>query len=167
MPPPNQTAERLTIDSIASRLTDEENAFRMVLMERTIERGGPLDAEAAGREGGLHPNAPALIESLIAKRVVVGDEEGNLNFIYPVSALETSHRVSLEDGRRFSAMCAIDAMGTAFTFQQNVEVESRCSECGERISVRIEQGELAQVMPSSIRVLHVDLNKFDNWAAAA
>lgn len=167
MPLPSQPAERLTIDSIASRLTDEENNFRLTLMERTIERGGPLNVEDVGRGGGLHPNAPSLIESLIAKRAVVKDEAGNLNFIYPVSALATNHRVSLEDGRRFSAMCAIDAMGTAFTFEQNVEVESQCSECGERVSVRIEQGELAEVMPPSIRVLHVDLKRFDNWAAAA
>ena len=167
MPPPNRPAERLTIDSIASRLSDEENSFRMVLMERTIARGGPLDVEAAGRGSGLHPNAPALIESLIAKRAVVVDEEGNLSFIYPVSALETGHRVSLEDGRRFFAMCAIDAMGTAFTFEQNVAVESRCNECGERISVRIERGELAEVTPPNLRVLHVDLKRFDNWATTA
>jgi hypothetical protein len=163
----NHPDERLRVDSIASRLTDEENAFRIVLMERTIERGGPLNIEAAARGGGLYPNAPSLIDSLIAKRAVVKDEEGNLNFIYPVSALPTRHRVSLEDGRRFSAMCAIDAMGTAFTFGQDVEVESQCNECGQRIFVRIERGELAEVTPSSLRVLHVDLNRFDNWAAAA
>jgi hypothetical protein len=64
-------------------------------------------------------------------------------------------------------MCAIDAMGSAFTFEQDVAVESECSECGERISVRIEQEELTEVTPSSIRVLHVDLNRFDNWAGAA
>ena len=58
-------------------------------------------------------------------------------------------------------------MGTAFTFEQDVRVESECSECGEPIIVRIEQGELAEVTPSSIRVLHVDLKRFDNWAGAA
>ena len=58
-------------------------------------------------------------------------------------------------------------MGTAFTFEQNVEIESECSECGKRIFVRIEEGRLAEVVPPDLRVLHVDLNKFENWAAAA
>ena len=163
----NYPAERLRIDSIASRLTEEENAFRMALMERTIERGEPLDLEDPAAGDLQHPDSALLIQSLVEKRAVVKDDEGHLNFIYPVSALVTRHRVSLEDGRLFFAMCAIDSMGSAFTFEQNVVIESECSECGERVSVRIEQGELAEVMPASIRVLHVDLNRFDNWAGAA
>jgi hypothetical protein len=136
-------------------------------MERSIERGQPLDVEDPALAGLLHPDARSLIERLIDKRAVVQDEEGHLNFIYPVSALPTRHKVSLEDGRRFFAMCAIDAMGSAFSFEQNVAIESECSECGEQITVRIEEGKLAEVTPSGIRVLHVDLNRFDNWAAAA
>jgi hypothetical protein len=166
MPFRNSPDERWAIDSIASRLTDEENAFRMVLMDRCIERGEPLDVEDPAGGDLLHPNARSLIERLVDKRAAVVDERGNLNFIYPVSALATRHRVSLEDGRRFCAMCAIDAMGSAFTFQQDVEIESQCSECGERISVRIERGELTEVTPPDLRVLHVDLNRFDNWARA-
>jgi hypothetical protein len=64
-------------------------------------------------------------------------------------------------------MCAVDAMGTAFTFEQDVEIESECSECGARILVEIERGELARVEPASLRVLHVDLEKVDDWVAAA
>jgi hypothetical protein len=166
MPFRNYSAERLKIDSIASRLTEEENAFRMALMEGSIARGAPLHVEDPTLGGRLRPSARSLIERLVEKRAVVQDQEGHLNFIYPVSALPTRHKVSLEDGRRFSAMCAIDAMGAAFTFERNVEIESGCSECEERISVRIERGKLTEVTPSSIRVLHADLNRFDNWAAA-
>lgn len=162
----NQPAERLAIDSIASRLTDEENALRMALMERTIEGRGPVALRTLTRSGALDPDAESLIERLTEKRVIVQDREGHLNFIYPVSALPTRHKVSLLDGRRFFAMCAIDAMGSAFTFEQNAEVESECSECGERICVRIEQGELTEVTPSKLRVLHAVSKKFDNWAAS-
>jgi hypothetical protein len=159
-------AERWAIDSIASRLTDGERAFRMALMEDTIERGGPLNVADPTAGDVPHPNARSLIERLIDKRAVVVDEGGDLNFIYPVSALATPHGVRLEDGRRFFAMCAIDAMGSAFAFEQGVAIESQCAECGERISVRIDQGELVEVAPSHLRILHVDLNRFENWAAA-
>ena len=53
-----------------------------------------------------------IIQCLIDKDGMVVDEEAkNVNFIYPVSSLETNHRVTLADGREFTAMCAIDAMG--------------------------------------------------------
>jgi hypothetical protein len=155
------------IDSIASRLTDDENDLRMLLMARAIERGEPLDVGNLVGAGLLPPEARPLLERLVEKRVAVQDGEGNVNFVYPVSALATRHKVSLEDGRRFFAMCAVDAMGAAFTFEQNVEIESECSECGKQISVRIEEGRLAEAAPPDLRVLHVDLNKFEDWAAAA
>jgi hypothetical protein len=136
-------------------------------MARIIDRGGPLNVGDLIGAGAPPPEARSLTERLIEKRVAAQDEEGNVNFIYPVSALATRHKVSLGDGRRFFAMCAVDAMGTAFTFEQNVEIESECRECGKQISVRIENGRLAEVAPPDLRVLHVDLNKFENWAAAA
>jgi hypothetical protein len=163
----NVSPERVAIDSIRSRLTGDENDLRMLLLARTIERGEPVNVGDLIGAGVLPPKARSLSEGLVGKRVIVQDQEGNLNFIYPVSALATRHRVSLEDGRRCFAMCAVDAMGTAFTFEQDVEIQSECSECGKPISVRIERGRLAEVAPPDLRVLHVDLNKFENWAAAA
>ena len=160
-------AEQYEIDSIASRLTDAENAVRVLLMERTIEGGGPITLRTLTGGGVLHPDAGSLIERLVEKRAVVQDEEGHLNFIYPVSALPTRHKVSLKDGRRLFAMCAVDAMGTAFAFEQDVKIESECSECGAQIAMGIERGELAEVVPPTVHVLHVDLEKVDNWAAGA
>ena len=41
-----------------------------------------------------------IIQCLIDKDGMVVDEEAkNVNFIYPVSSLETNHRVTLADGR--------------------------------------------------------------------
>jgi hypothetical protein len=158
---------RYEIDSIASRLTDAENAARVVLMESTIERGEPISLSVLTGEGVLQPDAERRIEKLIEKRAVVRDEAGRLSFVFPVSGLPTRHRVSLKDGRRFSAMCAVDAMGTAFTFEQDALIESECSECGARIFVAIEGGELARVEPPGLHVLHVDLDKIDDWVGAA
>lgn len=156
--------ERLMIESIASRLTSAENDLRMWLMQYTINNGAPYniktDAAAELRD------VPTLVHGLARKRAIVLDANGNVNFIYPVSALPTHHRVHLKDGRSFSAMCAIDALGAAFTFKQDIKVESRCSECGEPIHVEVKDGRIAHHYPDSTHVLHVDLNKADNWAGS-
>lgn len=157
-------AERLMIESIASRLTSPENAFRMWLMEYTINKGAPYNVNnGAGMES---LDVPALISGLARKRAIVLDASGNVNFIYPVSAQPTHHKVHLRDGRAFSAMCAIDALGTAFTFKQDIKVESMCSECGESIHVEIEDGRIAKLCPDTAHALHVDLNRVDNWAGS-
>lgn len=106
------------------------------------------------------------IESLIENNgLVIGDNE-EVIFVYPVSALPTNHIVTMEDGRTFSAMCAIDAMGTAFTFNQNVRINSKCSNTGQEVSVIIENGEVKDYSPKTLQALHVDLNKFKNWGAS-
>lgn len=159
-------AERLLIDSIASRLTDPEKALRRSLMDAIIDSGRPVNAQELVSEGTLSPDAPVLLERLIAKRAVVVDGSGSIQFIYPVSALPTPHRVQLQDGRCFSAMCAVDALGAAFTFEQDTTVTSRCSECSEPILVRVQSGNITERHPETAHVLHVDLNQVENWAAS-
>ena len=48
----------------------------------------------------------------------------------------------MADGREFTAMCAIDAMGAAFTFHQDTEVHSVCAMCEEPVYVKIVDGKL-------------------------
>lgn len=159
-------AERLLIDSISSRLTTDEDSFRKILMNYTIDNNGPFNinyepsAELAGFD------VPGMIEKLREKQAAVIDGGGNVNFIYPVSALPTHHKVYLQDGRSLSAMCAIDAMGVAFTLRQDIKVASKCSECGELIYIQIRNGQIVELSPDTTHALHVDLNQVDNWSGS-
>lgn len=159
-------AERLDIESIVSRLTDPENAFRKWLMDYTIAHGIPFNINGGSFDRMNGYDVQAMAESLVKKRAIVMDADLRVNFIYPVSALPTHHKVFLKDGRSFSAMCAIDAMGAAFTFKQDIRVESKCSECGERVSIEIEGERIAELYPETTHTLHVDLKKVDNWAGS-
>lgn len=163
----NYPAERLRINSISSRLTGEERMLRLYLLDQIIERGAPVNINSLKQTAALRQlNTDVLIKSMVDKRVIVPDQEGNINFAYPVSALPTNHRVTLKDGRRFCAMCAVDAMGTAFTLKQDVHIESICSNCNEKITVVIENEKIAGLNPASVHVLHVDLKNVDNWAGS-
>jgi hypothetical protein len=163
----NYPAERLIIDSITSRLTGEERLLRLHLLDRIIEKGGPVSISSLIRSAApLQIETDSLIHSMMDKRIIVADEAGTINFAYPVSALPTNHKVALKDGRGFYAMCAVDAMGAAFTFKQDIGVDSICADCGQKISIAIEDEEIAELSPKSAHVLHVDLNNADNWAGS-
>ncbi len=61
-------AERLAIESIASRLTEPESAFRKWLMDYTITHGAPFNISGARKEDVGAYDVHAMAESLIKKR---------------------------------------------------------------------------------------------------
>lgn len=161
--------EQLEIDSIDSRLSKQEKMVRSYIMNYVIDNGqafnmGNLCKIADDIEGINKDEITVILDSLLNENIIAADEEGNINFIYPVSAIKTNHKVRLADGREFNAMCAIDAMGTAFTFNQDVNIESKCSNCGEDIKVSIRNGKLHSYQPIDLHILHVDLNKNSDWS---
>lgn len=160
--------EQLEINSIDSKLSVEEKKVRRYLMNYVIDNHGPFNLnnlQDIAFTLDMNVNTVKnLIGNLLSTNAMVSDEEKNINFIYPVSALETDHIVRLSDGRKFYAMCAIDAMGSAFTFKQNVTIKSKCSNTSKEINITIKDGELRDYSPVDLHILHVDLNKNTNWS---
>lgn len=105
-----------------------------------------------------------LYNTLLEKEIITMSGD-SVAFLYPVSAMETNHRVKLADGREFCSMCAIDALGSYSLFHQDTEINSLCSQTGEKIYVRIKDRQIAEYYPNDIHVVHVDLNKNKNWAS--
>jgi len=160
--------EQLEIVSIDSKLLDKEKKVRRYLMNYVIDNKEAFKINnsfgIAEDIGMTNEELNSILKSLIEKNIIVVDEDGKVNFIYPVSAIPTNHKVKLQDGREFTAMCAIDAIGAAFTFKQNVEIVSTCSNCGSAIKVTVKDGKLYDYEPDNLHILHVDLNKNANWS---
>ena len=165
----NYPSERLYIDSIYSRLSLIENKVRRLIMDYIIYNAVPFNSKKAfsnilEKLNISEEKLRQILDSLVNKNAMAMDEDNNVNFIYPVSAFNTNHKVHLSDGRVFSAMCAVDAMGSSFTFKQDIKINSKCSECSEDIFIDIKNGQLASYSPELTHVLHVDLNKNQNWS---
>lgn len=104
-----------------------------------------------------------LIKELILKDIIVVDEDGYISVVYPVSSVKTCHTVKTSD-KVFNAMCAIDSLGSTFTFNQDIDVSSTCKECGLPIQVTVENEEITNTIPSELKILHVDLSKYETWS---
>ena len=50
-------------------------------------------------------------------------------------------------------MCAIDAMGAAFTFHQDTEIHSACASCNEPVHIRIVTEKVAEYSPKNLHAL--------------
>ena len=158
------------LKNVHEKFTERQNALRLSIMNATVNLGRPFDLskdhpeilkELSMSEEEYH----RICECLIEKDGMVV-EEGKVNFIYPVSALPTNHRVTLADGRSFTAMCAIDAIGAAFTFRQNTEVHSVCTGCGEPVYIKIKDGKVEEYFPKEVHALSFPLGEFENWAGS-
>ena len=106
----NYDRERIIIDSIAARLTAEENGFRNKIINYIVDHHKPFaPADEAEQR---------MVETLRSKNALAIEEAWGANTgasIYPVSANPSRHLVTLADGRTVYCMCAIDALGCAYT----------------------------------------------------
>nr|WP_313755699.1 MerB-like organometallic lyase SaoL [Tissierella sp.] len=152
-----------------SNITDIEQRVRKTLINYVVNNGVSfninLDSVELLNLGNISSvSFKQIVNSLFLKKILRKDESGDINFLYPVSALPTNHRVTLADGRSFYAMCGIDAMGSILTFNQDIHIQSQCSQCGEKISIDIKNGNLAYLSSESIHVIHLDSDENEEWA---
>lgn len=152
------------------KLNNLQQQIRLNIMDMIIENKEPISLENAKEELSKSINADSLyiketLELFIKENIMVIND-GNIDFIYPVSAYPTIHKVTLNDGRVLNAMCAIDALGVAFTFNQDIEINSICSSTGNEINIELKDGKINKINNNDLRILHIDLEKYENWAAS-
>lgn len=133
---------------------------RLRLIDRVIETGTPINKNEAIKICGNE----SLYRLLLEKEIITANGD-DITFLYPVSALETNHKVKLSDGKNFYSMCAIDSLGSYSLFHKDVEINSICSNTGNKIYIKIKDNKIAEHYPNDIHVIHVDLNKNKNWAS--
>lgn len=157
--------------NVHKKFNDRQNEVRLFIIEFTVNNKRAFHVERDKSDvlkalSMTEEEYREIIEVLKARDGMVTDEEGHVNFLYPVSALETNHQVTLADGRNFSAMCAIDAIGAAFTFHQDIEVHSVSAVSGEPIFVKIVNGEAAEYSPKTLHALTFPLGQLSDWAGS-
>ncbi|MHA2170812.1 MAG: organomercurial lyase [Candidatus Kariarchaeaceae archaeon] len=64
-------------------------------------------------------------------------DKGKLIAAYPVSPNKSNYRVTIEDIGTGYAMCAIDALGIAYTFMKNTSIKSTLADTGESFTFEV------------------------------
>lgn len=157
--------------NVHKKFTDRQNEVRLFIIEFTVneKRAFNLDQDKEKVLEALSMSEQEyeeIVSVLLAKDGMVISEDRDVNFIYPVSALATNHHVTLADGRSFTAMCAIDAIGAAFTFHQDTEVHSMSAVSGEPVFVKIVDGKVAEYSPKTLHALTFPLGQISDWAGS-
>ena len=150
----------LDAPNIHSMMNSREAILRSVLLNTVIKGSRPFFPDETE---GKHEKS--IIESLSAKGLITFREDGAIVGVYPVSVLPTRHKVQLQDGRSFYAMCAIDSLGISYEFDQDSLISSSCRKCDLPISMEIRSGRISQINPSTTYASHVSIEKYEDWAS--
>lgn len=151
-------------------LQPKQKEIRLSIMDLIIEKERPVKLnevyEHLEKVADVDLNCiKDCIDLFVNKNIMVVDNE-EVNYIYPVSAHKTMHQVKLNDGREFSAMCAIDALGTACTFGQDIKITSMCNVTGKEINICVKKSKIHSTNNDDLRILHINLDKYENWATS-
>lgn len=145
------------VKSIALKLTETEKAIRKEILTYIIKNHKPFPTDTYKHK--------LLLQIMAEKNLLSFDEKGDVQSIYPISAIHTNKKVIFENGDWAYAMCAIDAIGCHYAFSQKVTIEGECQHCGEKLRIQVEKGKVTVLEgPEDIYILHTDLESTTNWS---
>jgi len=111
-------------------------ALRVFVYDELLARGQPPLAESiAARFAVAPPDARQALANLkIGKTILLDPSSGEIWMAGPFASTETPYRV-VGDRRTWWANCAWDMLGVAMIANEPVNIETRCTDCGERMTI--------------------------------
>jgi hypothetical protein len=118
-----------------------ERELYIWILRRFAEEGAPPREATSTEAKRLQLNVDEVCAKLADEDLVRFDAAGEATVAYPFSGRRTAHRVTF-NGRSVYAMCAIDALGMAPMFDQQIEISSRdpITDVGIRVRLVGEDG---------------------------
>jgi Alkylmercury lyase len=136
-----------------ARLTESERELYFWILRYFRTKGRPSHAEVHEAAHRLGIDAKEGLETLAREDLVHRGPDAEVAVAYPFSGRPTAHRVRFAGGREVDAMCAIDALGIAPMFGEQIEVASRDPVSGDEIRARVAPGGAVEWRPRSAVVV--------------
>jgi alkylmercury lyase-like protein len=128
-------------------VNDVDNRVRLHIYERFVADGRPPSAAETAEALGILPDeAEDAYRRLEEARVIVlAPGTTNVWMANPLSAVPTRFRVVTDDGRSWWGNCVWDGLGVLAMVGADGMVDTSCPDCGAKIELRVEDGELQPV----------------------
>jgi Alkylmercury lyase len=123
--------------ALRARLTAAQQALYFWILRRFASEGRPDSAHLRAEAARLGLDAEEAFATLAREDLVHLGADGEITVAYPFSGDPTAHRVRFPGGHQADAMCALDALGIASMFGEQIEVDSRDPVSGEEIRARV------------------------------
>lgn len=124
---------------------DQDSRVRLAVYSHFMDTESRPGVGDLARRLGLAPaEVEASLRRLASQRVLVLEGDSTqIRMAMPFSGVPTGFRVETPLGGWW-ANCAWDALGIAAMLQTDAQVEARCEDCGDALSVTVEEGRLTR-----------------------
>jgi hypothetical protein len=136
-----------------ARLTEPQRELYFWILRRFATDGRPSSREVRAAAEQLGLDGEDALETLSREDLVHRGTNDAIAVAYPFSGRPTAHRVRFPSGHEVDAMCAIDALGIAPMFGEQIEVHSRDPVSGEEIRAWVAPDGAAEWRPESAVVV--------------
>ena len=140
------------------------------ILETFVERGyAPHYVEIANHFGVAPEEGKKLLHDLTSMGLPIWLYPGTdlIASCAPFNNLPTQYRVSVDGRPGWFGQCGFESLALCWVFPgKSVRIESPCLDCGEPINVRMQNGNVLLVTPTTV-VAHVSLPAWrwrENWA---
>lgn len=131
-----------------ANLSPEEDEIRKyILKEIAINGKSPSNGQITKELKGISLSFVEDTIDKLNKADILLTRDGRVISSYPFSLIETSHKVTFNDGHEVYALCAIDALGIPYMMGADVAIRSMCPECDNEIGIVIKNGRIASHKP--------------------
>jgi len=128
-------------------LSPELQKVHRSILQSLVHRGRPLNLTECGRTAAGYDAATAIL-MLASVDLVVVDSHGNPAGAYPLTTVTTPFEVTV-DGNTIWAMCALDAVSVAPTFDVTATIRSRCPVTGISIDITMQGNRIVETSPGT------------------
>jgi Alkylmercury lyase len=136
-----------------ARLSAPERALYFWILRRFASDGRPAGADTRIEAERLGLDAEEAFATLAREDLVHLGANGEIMVAYPFSGLATAHRVRFASGHETYAMCAIDALGIAPMFGEQLAISSRDPLTDEEVRARVTPHRAADWSPAEAAVV--------------
>lgn len=143
--------EKIMKERIASaNLTPVEDEIRKLILRKFAQSGRAPTSEEMVLRGKLSADAVNQTITKLQKADLLLKEDGKIISAYPFSVGETRHKVIFKDGHEVYALCAADALGVHFAFNEDINIISKCPECEQEIRITVKEGQINSPKPRGV-----------------
>lgn len=135
------------------RVRGADRELYLWILRQFATNGRPGGSAIRGEVARIGLDYDTAKATLAREDLVHFDREGEVTVAYPFSGPPTAHRVRFSTGTEAYAMCALDALGIAPMFEQEIEIASRDPCTGEEIRARVLPSGEAEWQPESAVVV--------------
>lgn len=144
-------SDPVQLKRMVESITADEKAVQLAAFD-AILANAPASLQFISQRTGLAPDAVAeATNHLVELGLLIFNDAGLVVGSWGLTLVPTRHQLRIR-GNSYYTWCAEDAVGIPAALNVDATVTSSCFQCGQKVAIELERGEVVKATPQGIRL---------------